>query len=307
MAVEKSFRPVSFDDYQGQEKAKKALKIYIKSAKMREDTLDHTIIYGGSGLGKTTLANIIANEMGGRFRVYAAPSIKKVSDVIDILLSIEKGDILFLDECHRLNAKCEEQLFVAMEQFTVEAIIDDMPQKIELPHFTLIGATTSHGMLSEPFRNRFGISVELQPYSDNHMTNLVIKSFEAMKMKIDNEAAKMIAVRGRGVPRIINGFVRRVRDFAIALGSETVNKEVVETTFEILDIDKNGLTAQDRRYINTLKSFGQHKAVGIDLICAAMNDDKATVENAVESYLIQKGFVIRTSRGRKLTQKGIEL
>lgn len=306
MAQEKSFRPTTFEDYQGQEKVKKALKIYIKSAKKRNDTLDHTIIYGNSGLGKSTLANIIANEMGGRFRVYAAPSIKKISDVMDILLNTEKGDIIFLDEIHRLSSKCEEQLFLAMEQFTIEAIIDDLPQRVDLPHFTLIGATTSHGMLSEPFRNRFGISVNLQPYKNDDMIKLVHRSFKAMNITIESDiVAKMIADRGRGVPRIINNFVRRVRDFAIAMNSSSITQEVVEETFDILEIDSNGLTKQDYSYLEALRSFN-NRAVGIDLLSAKMNEDKSTVENTIEPYLLQKGYIIRTPRGRMITEEGKE-
>lgn len=306
MADEKSFRPMTFDDYQGQDKAKRALKIYIASAKARNDTLDHVLVYGSSGLGKTSLANVIANEMGGSFKVYMAPSIKKVDDVNDILMNVQEGDILFLDEIHRLNSKCEEQMFAAMEQFVLEAVIDDMPQKIDLPHFTIIGATTSAGMLSEPFRNRFGITIELESYSDDTMSKLVKRSFEGLKMECPDECAQSIALRSRGVPRIANGFVRRVRDFAYALSDGQVTLDTVDATFEVLEIDPLGLTRQDRKYMRTLLNY-RGKAVGLDLLAAAMDDDKTTLESAVEPYLIRKGYVMRTPKGRMLTETGTNI
>lgn len=302
-----SFRPMTLEDFQGQDKVKRALNIYIKAANMRDDCLDHTIIYGNSGCGKTTLANVIANEMGTRLRAYSAPALKKVSDIIDILLSVEKGDIIFIDEIHRLSSKCEEQLFIAMEQFVVDADLDGVTDRVNIPHFTLLGATTSHGMLSEPFRNRFQINVELTPYKIDHMVKIVKKSFEMMNTKINNECAKMIADRGRGVPRIVNGYVRRVKDFATVMNDGEINKEVVETTFEVLEIDAFGLTQQDHRYLTTLVKEFKNKSVGIDLLAAALNDDKTTLESAVEPYLIQNGFVRRTPRGRIATEKAIQL
>ena len=306
MADEKSFRPMTFDDYQGQDRAKRALKVYIASAKARHDTLDHCLVYGSSGLGKTTIANVIANEMGGNFKVYMAPSIKKVDDVNDILMNVQEGDILFLDEIHRLNSKCEEQMFAAMEQFVLEAVIDDMPQKIDLPHFTIIGATTSAGMLSEPFRNRFGITIELESYSDETMSNLVKRSFRGLKMDCPDECARSIALRSRGVPRIANGFVRRVRDFAYALSDGEVTMDTVDATFDVLEIDPLGLTRQDRKYMRTLLNY-RGKAVGLDLLAAAMDDDKTTLESAVEPYLIRKGYVMRTPKGRMLTETGTNI
>lgn len=300
-----SFRPNTLEDFQGQDKVKKALNIYIKAAKVRGDCLDHTIIYGTSGCGKTTLANVIANEMKANLREYSAPAIKKVSDIIDILLNINEGDILFIDEIHRLNSKCEEQLFIAMEQFVVDA--DSEEGRVDLPHFTLLGATTSHGMLSEPFRNRFQISIELTPYKVDHMTKIVKNSFSRINTEIDDKCAEMIAGRSRGIPRVANGFVRRVKDFAIVLNNGEINESIVEDTFAVLEIDSLGLTKQDHRYLHVLTHEFRGKSVGIDLLAAALNDDKTTLENAVEPYLMQKDLVRRTARGRIATEKAYEI
>ena len=300
------FRPNFLDEYFGQDKIKKALKLYIKSAKIRQDCLDHIIIYGNSGLGKTTLANIIANEMNSDLISISAPSIKTVQEMVDILMNLNKHSILFIDEIHRLPKKIEEVLYFAMEDFLIETDNDGIKERVEMSPFTLIGATTQVGMLSEPMRNRFQITLELIPYNIETLTEIVVASIEKMEGTISKECAKLIAKRSRGIPRIANGFVRRVRDFALVLNNGEINKDIINETFEFLDIDENGLTAQDRRYIEILyKKFGK-KAVGIDTICSVLNDDKKTIETVVEPFLIQLGFVVKTPRGRIICNEAIQ-
>jgi Holliday junction DNA helicase RuvB len=301
------FRPDCLKDYKGQEKIKKALSFYIKSAKMRHDCLDHIIIYGNSGLGKTTLANIIVNEMEARLVSVSAPSIKTVQEMADILMNLERHSILFIDEIHRLPKKIEEVLYFAMEDFMLETEIDGLKERLEMSPFTLIGATTMMGMLSEPLRNRFQITLELTPYKKESLMDIIKASIEKMEGEIDDNCAEMVARRSRGIPRIANGFIRRIRDFAMVLNEGKINKEVVEETFDFLEIDENGLTAQDRRYLTTLvKKFGR-KAVGIDTICSILNDDKRTIETVVEPYLIQKGFIVKTPRGRIVVEDAIRM
>lgn len=302
---ETNLRPLFLNDYQGQDKIKKALSFYIKAAKMRGECLDHIIIYGPSGLGKTTLANIIGKEMGQLVISVSAPTLKTVDDLISLLRSVGKDQILFIDEIHRLPKKLEEVLYFAMEDFTVDVTIDGVKEREDLPPFTLIGATTAMGMLSEPLRNRFQITLELTPYNRENLSDIVIESMKKLGGEIGRECAKMIADRSRGIPRIANGFVRRVQDFAMVMNEGKVNTEVVNETFDFLGIDENGLTNQDRRYLETLFYRFGYKSVGIDTICSALNDDKNTIEKTVEPYLIQEGFIAKTPRGRVLTKKAI--
>ena len=300
-------RPTYLDEYQGQDKIKKALTFYIKAAKMRGECLDHTIIYGPSGLGKTTLANIISNEMDKDLFTVAAPTLKTVDDLRSVLMNLEPGQILFIDEIHRLSKKLEEVLYFAMEDFVMDITVNDIKERIELSPFTLIGATTSRGALSEPLRNRFQITLELTPYNENHLAGIVQKTFERLEMTIDDECALAIAQRGRGIPRIVNGFVRRVADFAMIMNDGTVNREVVEEAFDFLGIDNYGFTEQDRRYLTVLVDQFKSKTVGIDTLCSALNDDKKTIENTVEPYLIQVGFIRKTPRGRVITEEGFNI
>lgn len=302
-----NMRPTTLSDYQGQDKIKKAMTFYIKAAKMRGDCLDHTIVYGPSGLGKTTLANIIANEMEQQIYAVGAPTIKTVDDLRAVLLNLEKGQILFIDEIHRLSKKLEEVLYFAMEDYVLDITVNEVRERIELEPFTLIGATTSRGALSEPLRNRFQISLELLPYEKNHLAGIVEKTFEKMDMVIDYDCALCIAERGRGVPRIVNSFVRRVADFAMVMNNGEVNMEVVEETFDFLGVDKYGFTEQDRRYLNILVNKFNNKAVGIDTLRGALNDDKRTIENTVEPYLIQKGYIRKTPKGRVITEEGFSI
>ena len=304
---EKTIRPSTLEDYKGQEQIKKGLSLYIKAAKIRQTTLDHTIIFGASGLGKTTLANIIANEMGAPFRSVDAPTIKTVEDMVSILQLLVDGEILFIDEIHRLPKKIEEILYFAMEDFEIRVKLKDNDFITEkLPKFTLIGATTTNGMISEPLRNRFNISLELIPYEKNTLTDIIIRSAKILNTQIDEECARSIAQRSRGIPRIANGFLRRASDIALIINNNIIDEEVVKETFELLNIDEIGLTRQDRKYLFTLMKQFNCGPVGIDTLSSAMNDDKKTLEETVEPYLIQIGFLCRTARGRLLTKKGYD-
>ena len=300
-------RPTFLDEYQGQDKIKKALSFYIKAAKMRDECLDHVIIYGPSGLGKTTLANIIANEMDKNLFSVAAPTLKTVDDLRSVLMNLDPGQILFIDEIHRLPKKLEEVLYFAMEDFVMDITVNEVKERIELSPFTLIGATTSRGALSEPLRNRFQISLELTPYKEDHLAGIVKKTFERLEMTIDDDCALAISKRGRGIPRIVNGFVRRVADFAMIMNNGTVTMDVVDEAFDFLGIDEYGFTEQDRRYLTILVNKFKTQAVGIETICGALNDDKKTIENTVEPYLIQTGFIRKTPRGRVITEEGLEV
>ena len=304
---EVAMRPTKLADYEGQDKVRKALNFYIKAAKMRGDCLDHTIIYGPSGLGKTTLANIIANEMEANILTVSAPTIKTTQDMISILMTLSEGYILFIDEIHRLPKKVEEILYFAMEDFVVDAEVDGVKTRTQIPVFTLIGATTAKGMLSEPLRNRFQISLELVPYQVNNLVDIIIGSVTKLGGIIDAACAQMIAQRSRGVPRIANGYVRRVQDFAMVTNEGIINEDVVNEAFDFLGVDENGLTEQDQRYLGTMAKMFQMKTVGIDTLCSALNDDKSTIEKTVEPYLIQKGYVRKTPRGRVLTEEGYKI
>lgn len=306
MAVEKAYRPTTLADFSGQEKVKKMLTIYIKAAKLKNEPLDSVLISGPSGTGKTTAANIIANEMGKPMKTYSGPAIKTVQDMVDILSSIqEEGEILFIDEIHALNKKVQEQLYFAIEQFVVDVNIDGESIRQELPHFTLIGATTSLGGLEEPCRNRFPIKVELQPYDSDSMMNIVKRSYQAMKIDIDDECAKMIGDCSRGVPRIANSYVRRVYDVALVMNDGKIDKEVVESAFDLMDINKYGLTHSDMVYLEYLASA--RKAVGVDTLSTALGTDRVSLESTIEPYLITKKLIIKGARGRSITQKGINI
>lgn len=300
-----NLRPSTLNNYKGQDKVKKALSFYIKAAQIRGDCLDHIIIYGPSGLGKTTLANIIGNEMKQKVTSVSAPTLKTVDDLIELLLSIKFEQILFIDEIHRLPKKLEEVLYFAMEDFVVDIIADGEKERVKIPTFTLIGATTSVGLLSEPLRNRFQIALELIPYNSMSLSDIVMESVKKIGGSLTKDCAEMIAKRSRGTPRIANGFVKRVQDFALVLNQGKITKEIIEEAFDFLGVDKNGLTSQDRRYLTTMYNKFGLKSVGIDTLCSALNDDKNTIERTVEPYLIQEGFIVKTPRGRTLTKKAI--
>ena len=294
-------RPSYLKDYSGQESAKKSLSLYIKSAKIRNDYLDHIIIYGPSGLGKTTLAKIVASEMNSTLTIVEAPTIKNSSDLINTLSSITEGEILFIDEIHRLSMKIEEILYFAMEDFILKSQEDN--ETIKLPKFTLIGATTKLGMLSEPLRNRFGINIELHPYDNFEITDILLRSANILNTFIDLASCEEIAKRSRGIPRIANGFLKRARDLAIVNNNNFINTEVVLDTFEMLDIDSRGLTRQDRNFLNTIIKRYDCGPVGLTTLCSAINDDKKTIEEVIEPYLINIGFLEKTPRGRIVTKE----
>ena len=305
MAVEKSYRPVTLADFKGQEKTKRLLEIYIKAAKMKNEQLDHVLISGPSGTGKTTLAHIIGNELEKEVKVYSAPTIKKVDELVDILSSVDSGTVLFIDEVHRLNNKLSEALFLAMETFTVNSNLEGIQEKLNLPHFTVIGATTNLGDMPEAMINRFQIKIALQPYNSNQMADIIKQSYAAMGVDIDNECAEMIAGTSRGVPRIANSHLRRVYDFALVLNDGIITKEIIEESFEVMGVNKYGLNQMDVDYLSYLHKAC--KAVGVDSIAMALNTDKKTLENNVEPYLVQCGYIYKSPRGRMISEKGKEV
>lgn len=305
MAVEKSYRPVTLADFKGQEKTKRLLEIYIKAAKMKNEQLDHVLISGPSGTGKTTLAHIIGNELEKEVKVYSAPTIKKVDELVDILSSVDSGTVLFIDEVHRLNNKLSEALFLAMETFTVNSNLEGIQETLNLPHFTVIGATTNLGDMPEAMINRFQIKIALQPYNSNQMADIIKQSYAAMGIDIDDECAEMIAGTSRGVPRIANSHLRRVYDFALVLNDGIITKEIIEESFEVMGVNKYGLNQMDVDYLSCLHKAC--KAVGVDSIAMALNTDKKTLENNVEPYLVQCGYIYKSPRGRMISEKGKEV
>lgn len=305
MATEKNFRPQTFDDYKGQEKAKKILKIAIKAAQMKNTCLDHILIAGESGLGKSTLANIIANESGQKIMMVSCPAIKSVGDMIDILQQIEEGTIIFADELHSLRKPIQETLFLSMETFTLNANIDGEIITQQLPHFTVIGATTELGGLELPMRNRFQLQINLVPYDNSRMTDIVKNVFKSMKVEIDNECAELIAGCTRGVPRNANSYCRRVYDVALVTNDGIINEEVVYDTFDLMDINEYGLNSTDMRYLQLL--YDNRKSTGLDTIALALGTDKKSIETVVEPYLFKSGVATKGPRGRKITQKGVEV
>lgn len=302
---EKNFRPTTFDDYQGQEKAKKILKIAIKAAQIKGECLDHVLISGPSGAGKTTLANIIANESGQPIKCISGPAIKKVDDLIDVLSEVEENSILYCDEIHSCGKKVQEILYFAMEQFVIDANIDGTPLRMDIPHFTFIGSTTELGGLEEPCRNRFPIQVKLTSYSENQMLDIVNGVFGSMNVDCDEGCANIIANISRGVPRNVNSYCRRVYDMALVMNNGEITQEIVEDTLDLLDINKYGLNSLDMEYLKHL--YSARKTVGVDSISLALGTDKKSIEEVVEPYIFKAGYATKGPRGRKITQKGVEI
>lgn len=305
--IENSLRPKLLRDYIGQGKAKKNLKVYIEAAKEREESLDHVLLYGPPGLGKTTLAGIIANEMDVNLKITSGPAIEKPGEMAAILNNLQDGDILFVDEIHRLNRQVEEVLYPAMEDFAIDIVIGKGASarsiRLDLPKFTLVGATTRAGMLTAPLRDRFGIVHRLEFYTVEELSEIISRSADVFKVVIEPDGAKELARRSRGTPRLANRLLKRVRDFAQVKYDGKITKEVADFALDLLEVDKLGLDHIDRLILETMIGKFCGSPVGLDTLAAAIGEDSGTIEDVYEPYLIQNGLLQRTPRGRIATEK----
>lgn len=307
---EKSIRPESIDEYIGQSEVKENLNIFIKAAKMREEPLDHVLLYGPPGLGKTTLSYIIANELGSNIRTTSGPSIEKSGDLAAVLSSLEPGDVLFIDEIHRIPRFIEEILYSAMEDFTLDIIVGNDSNsrniRIDLPPFTLVGATTRAGDLTGPLRDRFGIINKLNYYTEEELMRIAKRTSKVLNVEIDEDAAYELARRSRGTPRIANRLFRRVRDFALVMGNGKIDLEITKLALDKLKVDSLGLDNTDYNLLKSIIEKFNGGPVGIEAIASSIGEEQTTIEDVYEPYLLQTGLLKRTSRGRMVTQKAYE-
>ena len=314
--IENHLRPQLLDDYIGQEKAKETLKIYIEAAKARNEALDHVLFYGPPGLGKTTLAGIIANEMNVNIKITSGPAIEKPGEMAAILNNLQEGDVLFVDEIHRLNRQVEEVLYPAMEDYAIDIMIGKGATarsiRLDLPKFTLVGATTRAGMLTAPLRDRFGVVHRMEYYTTEELVTIIKRSARVLEVGIDEAGALALARRSRGTPRLANRLLKRVRDFAQVKYDGDITKEVADYALDLLDVDKEGLDQTDRELLLTIVNKFAGGPVGLDTLAASVGEDAGTIEDVYEPYLLKNGFIQRTPKGRIVTEKayihlGIEM
>ncbi|MBO4429272.1 MAG: Holliday junction branch migration DNA helicase RuvB [Clostridia bacterium] len=308
--IDVGLRPQTLDEYIGQEKAKENLKIYIEAAKLRGESLDHVLLYGPPGLGKTTLAGIIANEMGVNFRVTSGPAIEKQGDLAALLTNLGEGDVLFIDEIHRLSRNIEEILYPAMEDYSLDWIVGKGPAarsiRIPLPRYTLIGATTRAGQLTTPLRDRFGVLIKLELYNETELATIVGRSAGILGIDITDDGKREIAQRSRGTPRVANRLLKRVRDYAQVRGNGVIDRKIADEALTMLEIDKLGLDNTDRRMLETIIKFYDGGPVGLETLSATIGEESVTIEDVYEPYLMQIGFLSRTPRGRCVTRLACE-
>ena len=308
--VERSLRPQKLDDYCGQDHIKQSLRILIEAAQSRGECLDHVIFSGPPGLGKTTLATVLANELGAQIKTTSGPAIERTGDLAAILTNLQPGDVLFIDEIHRLNRSVEEILYPAMEDFALDIVIGKGPAarsiRLEIPHFTLVGATTRSGMLTGPLRDRFGISFRLDYYAAKDLAQIVLRSASILGVEVDEESAIEIASRSRGTPRLANRLLKRVRDYAQVRGTGSVDLAIAREALEFFEIDELGLDWMDIRILETLARTYRGRAVGLSTLASAVGEDQSTLEDVYEPYLLQRGLIVRTPQGRQATPVAFE-